>query len=557
MRRRVWMAPLCALLCAVAARADELAEGLEKPPVITLAEEKDLVVWVEPPEVKVHSKLTPETATRPSKGINLHSARNEYESVQVVIRSGRDLGAVCLEYAPLTRPGGGLLPSESLVWRPVGLVEDLPDPLLQSEPFNVGANETRSLWLTLYAPADARPGEYATTLALKSNDVVLSRFRLTLRVRSFALPEMPYLKTAFQFSLDSKWNCLDKYYPDTGRGHPKNNFALNKAAWENMARHRVAPMQTQHWGPPRQDGNGKIDFSEYDRYLDLARKLRFNHLLPFHWAPPLETEEDRAWIRAVTDHLAERGQLKDTFVYMPHDEAPPEVWPKVREYATKLRETEPRLLRMLTVTPHPDLVGSIDVWCPYLVRHDPALTSGCHDRGEKVWWYGSQSGLPFTGLLIDQPGCVHRALFWQTWTLGMDGMLCWCINFWPEDPWTQTRLQLPGRGDGYLLYPRRNGDPPCFLYDSQRWELVREGMEDYDYFWMLREEIKLGEKEGKVPAGKLAKARKALQLVNKVTPGESKSDLQRFSLRPSDYAHVRSEVAAALEELYLTRQSAR
>jgi hypothetical protein len=108
-----------------------------------------------------------------------------------------------------------------------------------------------------------------------------------------------------------------------------------------------------------------------------------------------------------------------------------------------------------------------------------------------------------------------------------------------------------------LLYPRRSDDPPYYLYDSQRWELVREGMEDYDYFWMLREEIKLGEKEGKVPAGKLAKARKALQLVNKVTPGESKSDLQRFSLRPSAYAHVRSKVAAALEELYLTRQSAR
>ena len=101
-----------------------------------------------------------------------------------------------------------------------------------------------------------------------------------------------------------------------------------------------------------------------------------------------------------------------------------------------------------------------------------------------------------------------------------------------------------GNGDGVLLYPRRPQDPADRFYESVRWEVLRDSMEDYEYFWLLQSRLKAAEQGGRARPAALAQARAALAAVAKVA-----QDRRTYSLAPEDYAHVRRLVARAIEAL--------
>ena len=67
-----------------------------------------------------------------------------------------------------------------------------------------------------------------------------------------------------------------------------------------------------------------------------------------------------------------------------------------------------------------------------------------------------------------------------------------------------------GNGDGFLLYPRRPQDPADRFYESVRWEVLRDSMEDYEYFWLLQSRLKAAEQGGRARPAALAQARAAL-----------------------------------------------
>lgn len=55
-----------------------------------------------------------------------------------------------------------------------------------------------------------------------------------------------------------------------------------------------------------------------------------------------------------------------------------------------------------------------------------------------------------------------------------DGFLCWSFTSWPADVYADPTFQYV-QGDEYLVYPGRDGP-----ISSIRWELLREGIEDYE-----------------------------------------------------------------------------
>lgn len=106
-----------------------------------------------------------------------------------------------------------------------------------------------------------------------------------------------------------------------------------------------------------------------------------------------------------------------------------------------------------------------------------------------------------------------------------------------------------GNGDGRFIYPP-NRDPAndkrkhlTGPIDSFRWEMLREGIEDYEYFYLLRETIAQARARG-VSANMLAAAEKLLQV-----PPEVCVDMTTFTLDPAPlYAH-REKIARAIESL--------
>jgi len=147
---------------------------------------------------------------------------------------------------------------------------------------------------------------------------------------------------------------------------------------------------------------------------------------------------------------------------------------------------------------NPYFEGYVDLWTPVLHMLDPTQVEAAHRRGEEVWFYVCcvpRGRVP--NLFIDQPAVEHRLLFWMAERFGLDGFLYWRATFWEtRDPWTETRSLTRrgtsfGCGDGTLLYPpvRRPGSKDKTVtgpVESIRWEMLRDGIEDREYFFLLR-----------------------------------------------------------------------
>jgi hypothetical protein len=92
-------------------------------------------------------------------------------------------------------------------------------------------------------------------------------------------------------------------------------------------------------------------------------------------------------------------------------------------------------------------------------------------------------------------GMSHRVLFWQQKREGVEGLLYWNTTYWNpdrgcDDPWesmmTVENINPALRGDGSLLYPGKKVgvDGPI---SSQRLEIIRDGIEDFDYLTLAEQ----------------------------------------------------------------------
>jgi len=119
--------------------------------------------------------------------------------------------------------------------------------------------------------------------------------------------------------------------------------------------------------------------------------------------------------------------------------------------------------------------------------------------GDQVWWYvcGAPEP-PLPNFLSPQPALDHRILFWLAWKNRIDGFFYWGLNHWtrhrrvkenvepdPAKRWPNRPWFPVGWGDGYLIYPGPDGRP----LSSIRLEAIRDGLEDYEYLYLLRQRV--------------------------------------------------------------------
>jgi hypothetical protein len=142
-------------------------------------------------------------------------------------------------------------------------------------------------------------------------------------------------------------------------------------------------------------------------------------------------------------------------------------------------------------------------------RVKKAIESEQARGGEITWYISCDQVYPQPNYFIDAPAMDPVMVPWITWRYGMNGILYWEINFWSQtpDPWLNPVTYLSGflcsqggilNGEGSLIYPgsrtrRYTGQQDVAgPVSSIRFELLREGIEDYEYLWLLKS---LGEAE--------------------------------------------------------------
>jgi hypothetical protein len=155
-----------------------------------------------------------------------------------------------------------------------------------------------------------------------------------------------------------------------------------------------------------------------------------------------------------------------------------------REASDYIHRYAPALRRMDAIeTPH--CFDRLEIWVPKLDHladwHD--VFREAQARGNELWFYtvGIFQKGSYPNKTVDVPLIESRILHWLNYRFGLKGYLHWGFNRWTDDP-----FEAPGkhRGDGWHVYPKRDG-----LLCSLRWEQMRNGLQDYEYLWMLKDKI--------------------------------------------------------------------
>jgi hypothetical protein len=573
-----------------------------------LAQTKDVGIWWCEGAWKVgRERGMPAQPVGKPQPVTISAARGEYESVQVILRPALAGELVAVEPKPVRgswgRKSGIWLEVHEVAYVQVTRPTDstgapgwYPDPLPALQlPLALRAGQNQPLWLTVYVPRDTKPGDYHGELKLTTS---LGETRVPLRVHvyDFVMPEKTHLKSALGLGAGTI-----NHYHNLKRQEDKE--AVFNKYLNNFAEHRISPYSFYDYAPIgisfAGDGTNKhavVDFSKFDpaaeRWLDGANfstfQLRLHgmgggtfhsrhlgELEGFQEGTPEYARLFRDYLSQIQSHLEQRGWLPKAFTYW-FDEPAPKDFEFVVEGMKRLAAAAPGIKRMLTVEPEPPLMGYVDIWCGLTPKWTPALVSERRQTGEEVWWYiccGPHA--PYITEFIDHPGTELRLWPWQSWQYRVQGILIWETSYWTspaafpppklQDPWTDPmsyksgygekpgEIGYWGNGDGRFLYPPR-GEPaasgaPCLdgPVNSLRWENLRDGMEDYEYFWLLRQAagVEL------FWHGDTLLYRQACALLK--VPTEVSQDLTHFTTDPGVMLVHRDRVARMIERLQRAR----
>jgi hypothetical protein len=540
-----------------------------------------------------------------STAAELSAARNDHEAVQVVVRPNDTLKNLTTTAGDLAGPSGATIPSARiqvlrehyhLVQHPTdatgvrGWWPDALPPL--ARPIDVAAGTNQPLWVLVAVPPDAAPGDYTGTLALRA-DGWKADVPLHLHVWNVTLPERNHLATAFGFSPgevfryhnlrseDDRRKVLDLYY-------------------QNFAAHRISPYDPTPLDPIRvrivSDATPprvELDYRAFDRAMEHAIAAYHINTFQIHLQgmgggtfasrtePSLGGFRERtpqyetlfsSYVKQLQEHLRAKGWLGMSFVYW-FDEPEPKDYAFVRAGMERIRRFAPDIPRMLTEEPGPELAGSVDIWCPITNNYQHAIADSFRARGDRFWWYvctGPKA--PYCTLFIDHPATELRVWLWQSWQHKVVGNLVWASNWWtsstafpdtPQNPYDDPMSYTSGygvprgtkaywgNGDGRFLYPPeaaavpgRNGGKPVIEppVSSLRWEMLREGVEDYEMLYQLGD--LLTKRRVQLEAA-VAKRYEALLEV----PSAITRDMTTFTTDPAPIYARRAEVARAIEEL--------
>ena len=502
-------------------------------------EDPNAAIWWSPAMYKISpSRPAP---SRGKKEVSLSAARGEFEPVQVVLRPKKALKNLKVTAGDFFGPAGFHIAGDQVSIRQVeyvhithpsdalGAAGDWPDPLPPvEESLNLESNRNYPFWITMFAPREAPAGIYVGHIVFTAEGWE-GQAPVRLRIYDFEIPQRFRLRTAFGFdvglvlqyhhlSMDDEWKkVIDLYYQD-------------------FRDHRISPYNPTELYPIQTElsKHYTFHFDEFDqaakRYLDefgftslhlpllgmgggTFHDRRKGKIGNYEQGTPEHERLFHEYASTVENHLREKGWLEKAFVYW-FDEPEPRDYEFVKEGMDLIHRNAPGLKRFLTEQPEKELAGWVDIWCPILDAFEPEAARQRQQDGEEIWWYictGPKE--PYPGLFIDHPAVDLRMWMWMTQKYGVQGALVWQSNYWtsnlayPEpnvqDPWNDPMSYVSGygnlvghreywgNGDGRFLYPPRRwkdgGKLLCGPVDSIRWEMLREGIEDYEYFAMLQD----------------------------------------------------------------------
>ncbi|MBE6414336.1 MAG: DUF4091 domain-containing protein [Verrucomicrobiaceae bacterium] len=349
-----------------------------------IKEEETTNIW----QVNTIVKVFPFFSPQKTQNAKISLAKNEYENLQIAIRSNRNLGRLQISAQAPKHVNDANATLDVLEIGEVGLVavdspsrynmlthfkfyerciplgsmlEFYPDPIIPTSSIKIKKNKTKSVYLSFKADEKTKSGVYEGVVVFKKDDKVVAKFPYQIEVRNFAIPESPSLTAMFsfwkQYRVFGRWRkeslepgMTDRFYD---RMYLQNYLKSKRLTLDTPLRPRSIKSK---------DGY-KYDFTDFDKFCEIAFNkqdiklmylplpipmLNFAHPLksivnykgekinaiegewPYHGKDltkisPKFVETIQARIKPIYDHIVEKGWQK-RFIYFISDE--PYYWRK-------------------------------------------------------------------------------------------------------------------------------------------------------------------------------------------------------------------------------------
>ena len=495
-----------------------------------------------------------------TESASISLSKNEYESFQVIVNNGGDmLKSAHLELSDfVNQETGDKIDKANITWRIVGYVPTIkpyypvkyvglwPDPLMPSAKIDIEPEKTQPFWVTVYIPSNAGAGDYKGYVKVIADDMRPHDIPVSVHVYGFTLPVENKLKTAFDFYPHITKSRYPQKPNESNEAYNSRVNELNEKYIINMLKYRINPIL--NIDPFSEKSLAKVE--TYRRYgfknFSIGKK---GGTFGNNW-PKTDEEIEKLLplYKSYGETLKTNKMLEYQYIY---------TWdegkvgnPQVAKICSMIHKAYPQLKNMVCYhgfwdpKENPAWGKDIDIWCFGIEDFDEKKMIALQHIGKEIWTYISgPGGNGSPNLVIDYDSIDYRIAPWLCWKYDIKGLLYWCVNWWPlADPFkTGRNTKWEQNGNGLLYYPGEDGP-----IASLRLEILRDGIEDYEYLAILREKTEELNKKGL--SGQNAELYKK-SLSHLVVDNSIASSMRSFTKDTEVLLKRREEIAHTIEKL--------
>ena len=447
----------------------------------------------------------------------MYLAKNELEACQLVLTASESREGLTVEVTDFVLEDG----TEKL---PVSVFEgtyfevegeNVIDPLPPlSGSFGIEKGKSKSLVIKTGTEPASKEGTYRATVSVKNSaGETVKQADIFAHVWNFELPEETSCKTLMDLSWFSIYSYHECYEGDDG--------VLYQKYYDFLLENRICS-----YNLPYTTFDGLFTDERILPYLDNPRVTAFQ---PLGFKTDLNNEN----VSASYNYLSQKPEwLKKAYFYPVDEPLNTTMLDSVNRNGAILKENFPGYKMIIPMHYTEDLSGdgsvdyfeyvkdTVNVWCPHNFFYStwkdyqsnpktyicmtpliekklgefPERMKKEQEGGDEVWWYVTRvPNGPEATVLINCEGVGSRELFWLQKLYNIDGFLYYLTNDWAfkennygVDPKFEiVNGTVKSYGNGVLLYCGK----PYGIYGpvgSLRLEIVRDGIEDFEYLTMLK-----------------------------------------------------------------------
>ncbi len=444
-----------------------------------------------------------------------------HENSQATIPSSQ-IQLQWVRYIDVQRNSAGIPDDELVAKAPTSL----PDPFWEGTGIPVTAHQAQPLWIEVAVPRETPPGGYGGKLIVKAGDSSVS-MPVSLHVWGFEMPSERHLSII-------NWGVFPgQTYAKLVTDDEAEYFRRFHEYCAFLVAHRQTDiMGSLDWIVRNGDAaaGDTYDTGRLQRHAEVAfaAGIRQMHLHAagqktasiLDPASRVEVPERAGGAQRLSQLKAleatvQRHNWQGRFLvaitdepFIHHEETFAAAVDLVHQAAPSVRTVE---------AVETDFLGKLDIYVPKLSHLNlwyPQFEKTRREQGGELWFYTCchPTGR-YPNRFLDQSLLKVRVLHWINYLYDLQGYLHWGLNYYgSNDPYSEEGISkdLP-LGDRAIVYPGERG-----IIGSLRFSAQRDGLQDYEYLWLLENRLRAVKQQVGQDAFWLDPRQRSLELCRRV-----------------------------------------